>query len=316
MNELIFPSVQGITAAVGAIDPIFLQTPLLEQATANAALGCQLLAKLETLNPIRSFKGRGTGWWMANIPDDGRTIVSASAGNFGQGLAYEAAKRGRRLIIFASVNANSLKIAAMRRLGAEVVQQGDDFDAAKRVAKAFAASEGFVFVEDGAEPLIAEGAGTIAKELTDALVTGTQIDTILVPLGNGALLTGVATWMRHAMPNCKVIGVVAAAAPAMKLSWESHELVTTSGAQTIADGIAVRLPVPYALASMHGIIDDVVAVDEQHIRNAMQFCLTHYGVVIEPAGVVGVSAILADAHRWEGQFVATIFCGGNVAADS
>lgn len=310
-----FPSAEGIFRAIGKIDPAFLNSPLLEQPTANLALGCRTLVKIETLNPIRSFKGRGAGWWMANLPEDGKPIVSASAGNFGQGLAHAAAKRGRRLVIFSSVNANPLKISAMIRLGAEVIQHGNDFDEAKQAAEVFARREDFLFVEDGAERDIAEGAGTIAKEITDSLSNETQLDAVLVPLGNGALLSGIGTWMRHAMPNCKVIGVVAAAAPAMKLSWHSEKPVTTMSAETVADGIAVRVPVPYALSSMRGIVNDVVAVDEASIQAAMCFCLKHYGLVIEPAGVVGISALLSDQDRWQGKVVATILCGGNVVSE-
>jgi len=315
MSTPSFPSADGISRAIAKIDPVFLRSPLLEQSTANAALGCKLLAKIETLNPIRSFKGRGAGWWMANLQDDGRTIVSASAGNFGQGLAYAATHRGRKLVIFSSVNANPLKIAAMRRFGAEVVLQGNDFDAAKLAAEAFAGREGFLFVEDGAERDIAEGAGTIAKELTDSLPGETKLDAVLVPLGNGALLTGIGTWMRHAMPNCKVVGVVAEAAPAMKISWKRERIVTTETARTAADGIAVRVPVPYALRSMRGLVDDIIAVDEAKIQEAMAFCLRHYGVVVEPAGAVGVSALLLDPDPWRGRLVATVLCGGNVAID-
>lgn len=307
------PTVEGIVAASRAIDSTFLDSPLVEQAAANAALGLRLLAKVETLNPIRSFKGRGTDWWMASLDDDDTPIVSASAGNFGQGLACAAAKRARALTIFASTHANPAKIAAMQRLGAAVVQEGEDFDSAKAAARRYADRNGCVFVEDGAERLIAEGAGTIAKEITEALdPRGIELDALFCPLGNGALLTGVGAWLEARTPSCRVIGVVAASAPAMKLSWESGSLVSTPAAATIADGIAVREPVPYALASMRATVDDVVAVDDDVIAAACAFCLEHYGLVVEPAGAVGVAAILADPSPFASRTVATVLCGSNV----
>lgn len=156
------PSVDAILAAYDAIDPLFLDTPLVSHASADAALGLSLHAKVETLNPIRAFKGRGTDWLLETMPAAATPLVTASAGNFGQGLAYAAAKRQRRAIAFAATNANPVKIAAMRRLGAEVLLHGDDFDAAKAEARRFAEARGYAFIEDGAHAAIAEGAGTIA----------------------------------------------------------------------------------------------------------------------------------------------------------
>ncbi|MFC3165924.1 threonine ammonia-lyase [Ciceribacter thiooxidans] len=307
------PGVAGILSAYDAIDPVFLDTPLVRHAAADAELGLALHAKVETLNPIRSFKGRGTDWLLRTMPSSGVPIVTASAGNFGQGLAYAAAKRRRKAIIFAATNANPLKIAAMRGLGADVRLHGEDFDAAKGEARQFSAEKGYVFVEDGAEAAIAEGAGTIALETTRQTdMRGIPLDIVLVPLGNGALLTGVGTWMKAKMPSCRVIGVVAAEAPAMLLSWQRGTYVATPSAPTIADGIAVREPVPHALETMKTTVDEVWTVGEETIRSAMRFCLQHYGLVVEPAGAAGVAATLEHRERLQGGSVATILCGGNV----
>ncbi len=309
-----FPSVDGILAAYDAIDPLFLDTPLVRHAAADAELGVALHAKVETLNPIRAFKGRGTDWLLQTMPSADVPLVTASAGNFGQGLAHAAAKRRRKAIVFAATNANPLKVAAMRELGAEVRLHGEDFDAAKAQARRFSAEKGYVFVEDGAEAAIAEGAGTIALELTrQTEARGIALDAVLVPLGNGALLTGVGTWIKARIPSCRVIGVVAAEAPAMLLSWQRGTCFATPSAPTIADGIAVREPVPYALETMKTTVDDVWTVGEGTIRSAMHFCQQHYGLVVEPAGAAGVAAVLEHRGRFEGRSVATILCGGNVA---
>jgi len=310
------PSADGILAASKAIDPVFLNSPLIEQQTANTALGVRLFAKMETLNPIRSFKGRGTDWWMQNEPAGDHPVVSASAGNFGQGLAYAGRARGRKVVIFSATTANPGKVEAMRRLGAEVRLEGADFDAAKAAARAYAEAHGCPFVEDGALRTIAEGAGTIALEITEQLDRqAVELDAILVPLGNGALLTGIGTWIRAKAPNCKVIGIVASNAPAMKQSWETGRLISTDTAATAADGIAVRECVPYALACMKTTVDDVWEVSETAIREARDFCRIHYGLVVEEAGVAGIAGLLENGMGLKGKTVATILCGGNVRAD-
>ncbi|MEN3148195.1 pyridoxal-phosphate dependent enzyme [Neorhizobium sp. IRAMC:178] len=310
------PSADGILAASKSIDPVFTNSPLIEQQTANTALGIRLLSKVETLNPIRSFKGRGTDWWMQNEPTGDHPVVSASAGNFGQGLAYAGRARGRRVVIFSATTANPGKIEAMRRLGAEVRLEGSDFDAAKAAARAYAQAHGCPFVEDGALRTIAEGAGTIALEITERLSRqAVELDAILVPLGNGALLTGIGAWIRARAPNCTVIGVVAANAPAMKQSWETGRLVTTQTAATAADGIAVRECVPYALDCMRATVDDIWEASEAAIRQARDFCRIHYGLVVEEAGAAGIAGLLENSASLKGRTVATILCGGNVRAD-
>lgn len=303
------PSPSNIAAAMSVIDPIFLNTPLLRETSLDRAVDAELFCKIETLNPIRSFKGRGTELLVATLKDQ-RQLVCASAGNFGQGLARAAGRRGRTAIVFAAEHANPLKVEAMRALGAEVRLMGADFDAAKDAARRFAASSDAFYVEDGALPEIAEGAGTIALEISES---GLMPELMIVPLGNGALATGIGTWCRHAEPGTRIIGVVAAGAPSMRLSFAAREPVATEQADTIADGIAVREPVPYAVESMQHTVDEVVTVSDAAIVRAMRLVHFHLGLVVEPAGVVGIAALLEDPSRWRGARVAIPLCGGNVA---
>jgi threonine dehydratase len=297
---------ERIQEAACIIDPVFLNTPELTFDPLSCELGAELTLKIETLNPIRSFKGRGTDFYVAMLQDD-TPLVAASAGNFGQGLARAAVKRGRRIVMFASENANPLKIGRMRELGAEVILAGRDFDAAKAAARDYAEREAFLFVEDGREPAISEGAGTIALELSSG-----PFDAILVPLGNGALINGIGTWMKSVSPATKIIGVCAAEAPSMQISWRVGILQTTETAHTIADGIAVRRPVPEALEDMRATTDDVVLVTEAHLTEAMQQVLRHTGLLVEPAGAAGVAALIAHRARFAGQRIATPLCGSNV----
>ncbi|KQS67883.1 threonine dehydratase [Rhizobium sp. Leaf371] len=303
---------QNIIAARRIIDPVFLDSPVLVSETA----GLSLFAKDETDNPIRSFKGRGTGYFLAQDTGEGGTagrdpLVTASAGNFGQGLAYHAARRGRSLVVFASVNANPLKIAAMRRLGAEVRLAGEDFDAAKDAARLYAQERALTFVEDGASAAIAEGAGTIAAELTEAVAA---IDAVYVPLGNGALAAGMGCWLKARSPQTRIVAVAAKGAPCMALSFREGRPISSPEGNTIADGIAVRIPVPSAVDWLQGTIDDVVLVDDAQIIEAMRFAHRTWGRRIEPAGAAGLAAILAEAESLAGQRLATPLCGGNLTA--
>ena len=173
---------------------------------------------------------------------------------------------------------------------------------------AFARASGGRFVEDGREPAIAEGAGTIAVELA---AWSEPIDTILVPIGNGALAAGIGRWMKARHPATQIVGVVAERAPAMQLSWREKRCVTTERADTIADGIAIREPVGEVLDELAEVLDDCVAVSEEALVEAMRLTFEHLGLVVEPAGAAGVAAAMALGERLRGQLVATILCGGN-----
>ncbi len=305
------PDPQAIAAAAAAILPEFRATPLIRHDALDDETGARVWAKVESLTPIRSFKGRGADWFMARAASagDDRPLVAASAGNFGQGLAYVATRRSRKLTVFAAETANALKVAAMRRLGAEIRQRGRDFDAAKDAARAYAAETGGRFVEDGAEATIAEGAGTIAWEIDQA---GLRPDFMLIPLGNGALATGMGAWIKSTHAATRVIAVAAAGAPAMAQSFAAGRCLETAEAATIADGIAVRVPVPEAVAAMAATIDEGVTVEEGAIRRAMRLVHRRLGLVIEPAGVAGLAALLGTPERFAGRTVATPLCGGNL----
>lgn len=305
-------SLDRIARAAREIDPVFLRSPQFRAESLGASLGADVVVKVEAVNPIRSFKGRGADFFVRELADASRPLACASAGNFGQGLAYAARRRAIALDVFAAVNANPLKIERMRALGARVHLAGHDFDAAKAAARDHAARHGARYVEDGREVAITEGAGTIGVELA---TWPDPIDVLLVPLGNGALLGGVATWMRAHAPATSIVGVCAAGAPSMALSWRASQPVETESANTIADGIAVRVPIPEAVADIQALVDDIVLVDDVATLGAMRRLFAHLGIVVEPAGAVGIGAMIADPRRWAGKRVATILCGGNLTLE-
>jgi threonine dehydratase len=304
-------SLERIEQAAGIIDPVFLNSPQFRAESLEQQFGCRLVVKVETLNPIRSFKGRGSEYLAASL--DGRPhLVCATAGNFGQGMAYSARKRGLPLTIFTSVNANPLKLERMRALGAEVRSVGEDFDAAHVAAKTFAAETDAQLIEDGRDPAIAEGAGTIGLELQRWPET---FGAVLVPLGDGALLGGVARWLKAHEPLTQVVGVCATGAPAMERSWRTGQLQELDRTETIADGIAVRSPFPEALANIVGVVDDILLVEDEALKEAMRIAHREIGVVIEPAGAAGLAALLTHRERFRGQVVGTILTGGNITVE-
>ena len=304
-------SLDLIALASKTIDPVFRQSPQYECESLSEALGCRLTLKIEVANPIRSFKGRGAGFLLDQVMKRGnrRPVVSASAGNWGQALAYVARHQHRPVVVYASQDANPLKVARMRSFGAEVRLVEGDFDQSKVEAKRFAAATGAWMAEDGLEPEIAEGAGSIAIEL---LSERPALDAIVLPLGNGSLLNGNARWVKAASPATRMIGVCAAGADAMLTSFERGEPVETASVDTIADGIAVRVPIPESIADMRGLVDAVQVVTDDQIIEAMRLLFAHTGLLIEPAGAAGIAMLLAHRNTFAGQQVATVLCGGNL----
>ncbi len=304
-------SLERIEHAARIIDPVFLHSPQFVCEPLSDELGVQLALKIETLNPLRSFKGRGADYCVSQLPTDAR-LVCASAGNFGQAMAYSCRKRGLALTVYASINANPFKVERMRALGANVALHGEDFDAAKIEAKRFAAQTGARMIEDSLDPATGEGAGTIGLEL---LAFPEHFDTLLVPLGNGAMLAGIARVIKARSPQTQIIAVQATGAPAMVESWRAGRVIAHEQMHTIADGIGVRVPVPEALADLRGLVDDALLVRDETIIRGMRLLHRHVGVVAEPSGAVGVAAILEHPGMFRDRLVGTIICGGNLTVE-
>lgn len=301
-----------ILQASDQIDPVFLNSPQYPHESLSRVFDCELIVKVETLNPIRSFKGRGADYFFTRQLNQLKTkpLVTASAGNWGQALAYACRKHTLDLTVFAAEGANPQKINAMRSFGAEVRLEGRDFDAAKSLAKTYSREIGGWFLEDGMEPAIAEGHGTMALEL---LKRYPNLHAILVPLGNGALLTGVGAAVKAVNPSINVIGVCAKAAPSMYNAWKGRAAFVKPPeiGQTIADGIDVREPIPEAVADMASLVDDVLLVSEEQLFKAIQLAQSHTGVILEPAGGAGIAALLAHSNQFKSQQIAVILTGSH-----
>jgi threonine dehydratase len=290
---------EAIRAAHAAIHPAFTNSPQFVHDGLSARLGVPVIVKVETVNPIRSFKGRGTWVVISALTRDGvigpdRPVVCASAGNFGQGIAFAAGPARVRSVVFASRKAHRGKLARMRALGADVREVGEDFDGAVAGARAFAAESGALLLVDGDDARISTGAATMALELTEAVAGGAlpAPAVVSVPVGNGALINGIGTWMRYAAPACRVVGVQAELAPAMALSWRADRPIDTDTASTYADGIAARVSIPLAVELMRGRVDDMVLVSEAAMHEAQEELTDALGITVEGAAAASWAALL------------------------
>ena len=290
----------AIRAAQARIDPVFTGSPQYVHEGLTRRLGVPVIVKVETANPIRSFKGRGTWTAVSALAGEGRIgperpIVCASAGNFGQGVAYAARALGIPAVVFTSVNANRGKIARMRGLGAEVISVGEDFDTARAASDAYLGEHPAELLVDGDDPRISTGAGTLALELTDGIAAGhlPGLAVIAVPVGNGALLNGVGAWLREAAPACRVLGVQAEGAAAMTLSFRAGRAVDTDSADTYADGIASRVAIPRAVELMPGRVDEMTTVSEAALHETQAELTEELGITVEGAAAASWAGLLA-----------------------
>jgi threonine dehydratase len=318
---MIAVTADAIRAAYARIPAEFRGMPQFVSPALSERIGRPVIIKAEMANPIGCFKGRGTWLAVADLAARGevgerRGLVVASAGNFGQGVAYAARAHGVPTVIFAARNANSGKVDAMRRLGADVRLVGEDFDAAREAAGAFVAERDWRLLVDGQDPWITIGAGTLALELTDGVAARElpPLASIFIPVGNGALIGGVGVWFKAASSSTSVIGVQAERAPAMTLSWQEGRPITTEEADTVADGIAVRVPVPEALVTMRGVVDGMRLVDEASIARAAAELAACVPFNVEPSAGVGWAAATAEATGADDGAIGLILTGGNVAA--
>ncbi|MCI3241723.1 threonine ammonia-lyase [Streptomyces spinosisporus] len=299
-----------IRAARRVINPVFLDTPLYRCEALEPDLGCAVSIKLETANPVRSFKARGTELVTSLLADEGsRAAVCASAGNLGQALAWSARGRGLDVTVVASRHATAAELDRIRALGARLELVDGDHELARERAAAIALQDGIRLVEDSLDIETCEGAATIGLELAQAR---SSFDAVLIALGGGALATGVGHVMKALAPGVEVICVQPVGAPAMTRSWRQGRVVTTEFTDTIADGVAGRRPIPAVLDDLLLVADDAVLVREASIVAGMRLLLDRAGLVVEPSAALGIAALLEDRDRFAGRHVVTIVCGSNV----
>jgi threonine dehydratase len=307
-----------IRTAREGIHPAFLDSPQFVHDGLSERAGRPVIVKVETVNPIGAFKGRGTWLSVGELSRQGRAgrerpIVVASTGNFGQGVAFAGRAFAVPVTVFADESANRTKLDRIRRFGAQVVLAGQDFDAAREASQAHANDRDALLLVDGQDPWIACGAASMAVEVTDAVERGVlpAPSAAYVPVGNGALIVGVGAWLRQALPGCRVVGVQAEAAPSMTLSWREGRPIETPTAATFAEGIASRVPVPEALEMMAGRVDDMTLLSEAAMHDAQEELTAALGITVEGAAAASWAAVLAD--RASDGPALVIVTGSNVA---
>ncbi len=299
-----------IEAAAATLAGQLERTPLRHSRTLSEITGAELWLKFETMHYTASFKERGALNKLSSLSEAERArgVIAMSAGNHAQGVAYHSGRLGIGATIVMPETTPFNKIHNTELLGAEVVLSGSSVDEAAAHAHALAAEHGFVFIHPFDDPLIVAGQGTIGLEIDAA---APQLDAVVVPIGGGGLISGMATALKTLRPEVEILGVQSARFPAAYAArYPGAEL--GSHGRTIADGIAVKQPGRLTGAVIERLVDDIMLVDEPHLERAVLQLLEIEKTVVEGAGAAGLAAVLAHAERFAGRRVGLVLCGGNI----
>ncbi len=298
-----------IQAAAARLHGQLLDTPCVASRTLSQLTGCEVFLKFENLQYTASFKERGACNKLSQLTPDERArgVVAMSAGNHAQGVAYHAQRLGLRAVIVMPRFTPGVKVERTRGFGAEVVLHGDTLDESRAHARALAARDGLVFVHPYDDEAIVAGQGTVALEMLRAQP---DLDTLVVAVGGGGLIAGMATAAKAIKPGIRVVGVQTERFPAMvnAVTGSAHP----QGSSTIAEGIAVGTPGTVPLAIVRERVDELLLVDEGDIEQAIVMLLEIEKTLVEGAGAAGLAALLRHPERFAGQRVGLVLCGGNI----
>lgn len=305
----------SVREAARRIAPYIHRTPLLRCATLDRITGFENHLKAENWQKTGSFKSRGALNRIAHLSEDEsrRGVLTASAGNHAQGLAYAAAARRIPVKVVMPANTPPAKIDATRAMGAEVILHGEIFeDSLERTLEIQRESE-MTFVHPCTDPLVVSGAGTAGLEICEDL---TEFDAVVCPVGGGGLMTGLATIVRERVPRARIYGVCPEAAPVMERSFREGKVLEMEAAPCIAEGIAGREGLAETLAAMKDLVDDVVTVSEESILEAILLLLSRAKILTEGAGAAALAALLEKKIPLaQGSRVVLILSGGNLDLD-
>ncbi len=302
-------SMDDVSAAAKVIRGQVERTPMSHSRTLSKITGAEVWIKFENLQFTASFKERGALNKLSNLTDAEKSagVVAMSAGNHAQGVAYHA----RRLDIPATIvmpkTTPFTKVKQTREHGARVILEGDTLVEATAHAFMLRDDEGYTFIHPYDDPLIAAGQGTVGLEMLEDVP---DLDTLVIPVGGGGLIAGVATAAKAIKPEISVIGVEAAMYPAMFAAFHGREM--SAGGATIAEGIAVKTPGAIGMAVARALVDEVVLAEEEHLERAITLYVDVEKTVAEGAGAAGLAALLAHPTRFSGRRVGLVLCGGNI----
>jgi len=311
INESPIPQFSDIINAQSLLSTVVKKTPLERSKSFSAMSGADVYLKLENLQTTGSFKVRGAYYKIANLTTEeiAKGVLAASAGNHAQGVAYAATKLGVKSTVFMPVFAPPLKVIATRAYGAEVVLVGDTFDDAFEAAAEFGEKSGATFVHPFNDPYIIAGQGTVGLEIFEQL---RDVDDVLVPIGGGGLIAGIAIALKQLNPRIRIIGVEADGAQSMKVSVEKGEPVILNSVHTIADGIAVKSPGNLTFQVTKDLVDELLVVNDAEMARTAYLLLQRAKILTEPAGVAAMAAVLYGKTNLKGRKVVPVISGGNI----
>ncbi len=304
-------SLEGITAAANQISGVVVRTPTVHSVALSAALDTEIYLKLEILQRTGSFKDRGALVKLLSLTNKQKKsgVIAISAGNHAQGVAYHAQRLGIPATIVMPEATPFTKIVRTEAFGAKVLLHGESVNAAEPFAQELATAESLTIVHPYDDELIVTGQGTIALEM---LADVDDLDAIVVPIGGGGVIAGIATAAKALSPKIEIVGVEAAQYPSM---YEAiHGLTPTSGGNTIAEGIAISVPGSAARDIVGRLVDDILVVSEFALETAILTMLESSKVLAEGAGAAPLAALTENRDRFAGRKVGLIVCGGNIDA--
>jgi threonine dehydratase len=312
--RLRIPTLRDIYQARKVVNRYLKPTPLLTSPALSERLGCELFLKCENLQPTGAFKVRGGLNLMSQLSAEEKAngVVTASTGNHGQSIAFAAREFGVRAIVYMPEQANPLKVAAMRRLGAEVLFHGPDFDTCRVEAEAHAARAGMYYVHAANEARLIAGVATYSLEIMEEVP---DLDVLIVPVGGGSGLCGACLAGKGINPNLTVIGVQSSHAPVVHDSWRRRELLEYDRAPTFAEGMATRVAFELPAHILWDRVDDIRLVTDADLRRAILTLLETTRMLAEGAGAAAVAAAYQMSGDLAGKKVATVLSGGNLTLD-
>ena len=304
-------TIDDVLAARARLDGVVRTTPCAHSEALSAMTGARVFVKLENLQRTGSFKERGAANVLLQLgaAERRRGVVAASAGNHGLAVALHAARLGIVALIVMPAWAPLRKVLSARRHGAEVILHGDNFDEAYARARELEAERALVFVHPFDDPRVIAGQGTVGLEIAEQVP---DVDAVLVPVGGGGLIGGVALALASARPGARVVGVQAEETPAMQAALAAGQRVLVPAASTIADGIAVRRVGEHTFGLTRRHVAEVVTVAEEEIANAILVLLESEKTVVEGAGAVALAALLNRRVSLPGRTVVLVLSGGNI----
>ncbi len=305
-------NIEKIYEAKKRIKDVVVDTPFSYAPHLSELSGCKIYLKKENLQVTGAFKIRGAYNKIASLSDEQRAcgVVAASAGNHAQGVALSASKFNIKAVIIMPESTPLTKVNGVKHYGAEVILAGANYDEAYAYALSYSKKNSLTFVHPFEDEEVIAGQGTVALDILDKC---SDLDAVIIPVGGGGLIAGMAHAFKSNNPSIEVIGVSAKGAPALKNSYDLGRAVDTTSVRTIADGIAVRDTSEVTLKYMLESVDRFISVDDEEIASAILFLLEKQKLVVEGAGAVGVAAILHNKlSHLKGKKVALVLSGGNM----